>query len=229
MTTAAGAGCGKIAFMPGQFITLEGIEGVGKSTNLAFVADWLRASGIEVVITREPGGTPLAEQLRELLLHGEAGVSPLCELLLVFAARASHLDEVVRPALAAGRWVLCDRFTDATYAYQGGGRGLSASQIATLEHLVQQGLQPQLTLLLDAPLATAARRQAQRGSADRFEQEEAAFFARVRAAYLARAAAQPQRVRVVDAGRPLAEVQASLAAALTEHLARVRTADAAVS
>jgi dTMP kinase len=136
MTTAAAPGYGKIPAMPGQFITLEGIEGVGKSTNLAFVADWLRAAGIEVVVTREPGGTPLAEQLRELLLHGAVGVSPLSELLLVFAARASHLDEVVRPALAAGRWVLCDRFTDATYAYQGGGRGLSASHIATLEHLV---------------------------------------------------------------------------------------------
>lgn len=228
MTKAAGPGCGNIIDMPGQFITLEGIEGVGKSTNLAFVADWLRAAGIDVVVTREPGGTPLAERVRELLLDGEAGISPLAELLLVFAARASHVEEVVRPALSAGRWVLCDRFTDATYAYQGGGRGLPASQIAALEHLVQQGLQPQLTLLLDAPLATASRRQAQRGSADRFEQEEAAFFARVRNAYLERAAVQPQRVRVIDAGRALAEVQASLAAALTAHLAKLRAGGAAL-
>jgi dTMP kinase len=229
MSTVADAGCGKIAAMPGQFITLEGIEGVGKSTNLAFVADWLRVAGIDVVITREPGGTPLAECLRELLLHGEARVSPLAELLLVFAARASHLDEVVRPALAAGRWVLCDRFTDATYAYQGGGRGLPADQIATLEGLVQQGLEPQLTLLLDAPLGTAARRQAQRGAADRFEQEQAAFFARVRDAYLARAAAHPGRVRIIDAGRPLADVQASLATALGGHLAMVRAAGVTAS
>ena len=229
MTEAAGPAYGKIPSMPGQFITLEGIEGVGKSTNLAFIADWLRAAGIDVVVTREPGGSPLAERLRELLLHGEAEVNPLSELLLVFAARASHLDEVVRPALAAGRWVLCDRFTDATYAYQGGGRGLPDSQIATLEHLVQQGLQPQLTLLLDAPLATAARRQAERGSADRFEQEEAVFFARVRDAYLLRAAAQPQRVRVIDAAQTLAEVQASLATVLTEYLARIRATGAGFS
>lgn len=224
MTAGTGAGYGKITDMPGQFITLEGIEGVGKSTNLAFIADWLRAAGIEVVVTREPGGTPLAEQLRELLLHGTARVGSLAELLLVFAARASHLEEVVRPALAAGHWVLCDRFTDATYAYQGGGRGLPPDQIALLERLVQQGLEPQLTLLLDAPLDAAARRQAGRGVADRFEQEERAFFARVRDAYLARAATAPRRMRVIDAGRPLAEVQASLAAALAAHLARVRAA-----
>lgn len=219
MTAGTMASYGKITAMQGQFITLEGIEGVGKSTNLAFVANWLRAAGIDVVVTREPGGTALAERLRELLLHGEAAVSPLAELLLVFAARASHLEEVIRPALAAGRWVLCDRFTDATFAYQGGGRGLPAEQIAALEQLVQQGLSPRLTLLLDAPLATAASRQAQRGAADRFEQEKAEFFTRVRAAYLERARAEPGRVRVIDAARPLEQVQASLAAVLGEHLA----------
>jgi dTMP kinase len=203
----------------GLFITLEGGEGVGKSTNLAFAAERIRAAGRELVVTREPGGTALAEQIRELLLQrsGEP-VAGLTELLLVFAARAQHLQQVILPALAAGRWVLCDRFTDATYAYQGGGRGLDQAVIAQLEALVQGGLRPDLTLLLDAPLAVTRERLAARGEPDRFELEQQAFFERVRATYQQRAAAEPSRFRVLDAGQPLAVVQAQLAAALAPLL-----------
>jgi dTMP kinase len=205
----------------GRFITLEGGEGVGKSTNLEWVAQWLTARGVEVVRTREPGGTPRAEAIRELLLSAKAD-EPLdtdAELLLVFAARAQHLALRIRPALERGAWVLCDRFTDATFAYQGGGRGIEPDRIAELERFVQRGLEPDLTLLLDMPVAAAQRRlqgrlAASGDSRDRFEQEQATFFEAVRHAYLARAAAAPQRMAVIDADAPLATVQARLSACL---------------
>jgi dTMP kinase len=193
--------------MGGRFITLEGIEGVGKSTNLDYVARCLSDAGKPVVVTREPGGTPLAERLREALLAGDGDVPPMAELLLMFAARSSHLAGLVEPALSRGDWVVCDRFTDATYAYQGGGRDLDRGLIEALEQAVQGDRRPDLTILLDAaPEATLARRNA-RGSADRFEQEKLAFFCRVRAVYLERARAEPERIRVVDASLPLAAVQ----------------------
>lgn len=194
----------------GRFITLEGGEGVGKSTNLSFVADRLRAAGIEVVTTREPGGTPLAEAIRTLLLEvTDEPVDDLTELLLIFAARAQHVARVVRPALEGGTWVLCDRFTDATYAYQGGGRGLEKGLIAALEVMVQQGLQPDLTLYLDLSLETAEARLGDR-ERDRFEQEERDFFQRVREAYLARATEGADRFRIIDAGVPLDQVRQQL-------------------
>lgn len=204
---------------PGRFITLEGGEGVGKSTNLAFVAELLGEAGRPPVLTREPGGTVLAEQIRNLLLqqHDEAW-SPMAELLLMFAARAQHLDQVIRPALARGAWVLCDRFTDATYAYQGGGRQLPLAPIETLERLVQQALRPDLTILLDAPVSVGQARVAARAGLDRFEAEQAAFFERVRAAYLARARAEPTRFLVIDAAQPLEAVQAQLRATVREWL-----------
>jgi dTMP kinase len=198
----------------GAFITLEGGEGVGKSTNLAFVAAVLRAAGHEVVTTREPGGTPLGERVRSWVLEGDHGsLSAEVETLLMFAARAQHLDKVVRPALAAGRWVVCDRFTDATFAYQGGGRGASTSLLRSLRAEVQHGLEPDLTLLLDAPLEVGAARIAAR-TLDHFEREARDFFERVRAAYLDLAAAAPQRIKVIDAAQPLESVQSRISAAL---------------
>lgn len=200
----------------GRFITVEGIEGVGKSTNLSFVANELRRAGHAVVESREPGGTPLGERVRELLLSPETRIAPLTELLLMFAARAAHLDEVIRPALGSGKWVVCDRFTDASHAYQGGGRGLPTATIDTLATLVQGDLRPDLTLLLDAPLKVAQERQAGRGHRDRFEQESAEFFARVRKVYLDLAARDPGRVRLIDAARPLGEVQDDIRRTLGE-------------
>lgn len=202
--------------MKGRFITLEGIEGVGKTTQLAEVAAALRARGLEVVETREPGGTALGEGIRALLLDKALpAMAPLTELLLVFAARAEHLEKVIRPALAAGRWVVCDRFTDATYAYQGGGRGLPQASIATLEALVQRGLEPDLSLLFDAPVEIALGRAKSRGGDDdRFEAERAEFFARVREAYRERARAAPARFRIVDATRDAAAIGAELRALL---------------
>ncbi|MEE4462916.1 dTMP kinase [Azotobacter chroococcum] len=197
--------------MSGLFITLEGPEGAGKTTNRDYLAAGLRAAGCEVVLTREPGGTPLAERIRELLLAPSS--EPMAvdtELLLVFAARAQHLAEVIRPALAHGAVVLCDRFTDASYAYQGGGRGVPEARIATLENFVQGDLRPDLTLVFDLPVEVGLARAAARGRLDRFELEGRAFFEAVRQAYLRRAAGDPARYRVVDAGRPLAEVQRSL-------------------
>lgn len=213
----------------GRFITLEGGEGVGKSTNLDWVCEWLNERGIEVVRTREPGGTPRAEAIRTLLLD-PAPQEPLdddAELLLVFAARAQHLARVIRPALARGAWVVCDRFTDATFAYQGGGRGLDRQRIATLETLVQRGLTPDLTLLLDMPVDAAQERVDHRlgqegGQRDRFERERLAFFQAVRDAYLARAAAEPARVAVIDASRPLSAVQAELGEYLERQVAQWR-------
>ena len=195
----------------GLFITFEGTEGVGKSTQLATAAASLRAAGINVLVTREPGGTPMAEAIRELLLAPrDEPVHELTELLLMFAARAQHLHTRILPALGAGQWVLCDRFTDATYAYQGGGRGTSTERIELLETLVQGELRPDHVVLLDAPVETGMARARKRGELDRFEQETVEFFARIRATYLQRARYDPQRYHIIDAGQPLAQVSADV-------------------
>lgn len=195
----------------GLFITVEGGEGVGKSTNMAFLEQHLTELGIDLVVTREPGGTRLGEDVRELLLKPRAeAVAPSAELLLIFAARAQHIAEVIEPALAQGRWVLCDRFTDATYAYQGGGRQLPAAIIRELEQLVQADLRPDYTLLLDAPVDVGMSRARGRGELDRFEQEQTAFFERVRSTYLQLAGEGSGRYRVIDASRSLAEVEMQL-------------------
>lgn len=197
--------------MSGLFITLEGPEGAGKSTNRDYLAMCLRAAGIEVLLTREPGGTPLAERIRELLLApSDEAMAADTELLLVFAARAQHLAQVIRPALARGCVVLCDRFTDATYAYQGGGRGLSQQRIAELERFVQGDLRPDLTLLFDLPVEQGLARAVARGRLDRFEQEQRSFFEAVRQTYLQRAALAPQRYRLLDASQSLQQVQAAI-------------------
>ncbi|MGQ0658427.1 MAG: dTMP kinase [Chromatiales bacterium] len=204
------------------FTTLEGIEGVGKSTHAAYVADWLRRRGREVVLSREPGGTRLGEGIRDLLLDkARAGMAADAELLLIFAARAEHIAKVIRPALAAGRDVVCDRFTDATYAYQGAGRGITLARIATLEEFVQGGLDPHLTILLDTEVQTALDRTRKRGATDRFESEGGVFFERVRSAYLLRARHAPHRFHIIDATPPLADVQAAIAAALERALRAV--------
>ncbi len=199
----------------GRFITLEGGEGVGKSTNLQFVKQLLEQRGIAVTVTREPGGTAIAEKIRDLLLaqHDES-ISSAAELLLVFAARAQHIQHVILPALQKGHWILCDRFTDATYAYQGGGRHLDMQTIAWLENMVQDGLRPDLTLLLDAPIEVGMQRAKHRGKLDRFESEQREFFERVRQTYLQRAALDQKRYKVIDAVLPLAEVQAQIVAAI---------------
>jgi dTMP kinase len=210
----------------GRFITLEGIEGAGKSTVAGYILQWLQARGVRAVLTREPGGTPLAEQVRELVLKpAEEALPPAAELLLMFAARSIHLANLIRPALVRGDWVICDRFTDATRAYQGAGRGLDRSGIESLATLVHADLQPDLTLLLDLPVAVGlARAQARRGPTDRFDEERGPFFERVRAAYLELARAEARRFCVVDAGRELPAVQASVAAALAALHARSGTA-----
>jgi dTMP kinase len=195
----------------GAFISLEGIEGVGKSTNVAFTAETVRRAGFEVVTTREPGGTPFGERVREWILNGDHGaLSAEIESLLMFAARARHLDEVIRPALAAGRWVVCDRFTDATFAYQGGGRGASRALLEALRSEIHKGVDPDLTLLLDAPLDVGAARISNR-ALDHFEREQRPFFERVRAAYLTLAAEQSTRIKVVDAASSLEQVQQDIA------------------
>ena len=197
--------------MSGLFITLEGPEGAGKSTNRDYLAERLRERGIEVLLTREPGGTPLAERVRELLLaQSDEPMAADTELLLVFAARAQHLARVIGPALARGCVVLCDRFTDATYAYQGGGRGLSEARIALLENFVQGELRPDLTLVFDLPIEVGLARAAARGRLDRFEQEGRGFFEAVRRTYLRRARSEPQRYRIVDAAQSLSQVQQAL-------------------
>ncbi|GAC1031236.1 dTMP kinase [Pseudomonas sp. No.21] len=209
--------------MSGLFITLEGPEGAGKSTNRDFLAERLRSHGIDVLLTREPGGTPLAERIRELLLApSDEAMAADTELLLMFAARAQHIAGVIRPALARGQVVLCDRFTDATYAYQGGGRGLPVERIALLENFVQGELRPDLTLVFDLPVDVGLSRAAARGRLDRFEQEDRSFFEAVRQTYLQRAAAAPERYRVLDAAAPLADVQQTLEALLPELLERCR-------
>ena len=205
--------------MRGRFLTLEGSEGSGKSTNLNYIHQRLQQEGIEVVLTREPGGTPLGESIRELLLdHRQQAMASDTELLLMFAARAQHLNELIIPALEAGKWVLCDRFTDATYAYQGAGRGIAHERIALLEQWVQGELRPDLTIFLDLPVAQGLARAGERAELDRFEREEIDFFERVRQGYLKQAEAQPQRYRVVDASPTLPEVQAQLDRLLNDYL-----------
>ena len=195
----------------GRFITLEGGEGVGKSSNMAFIVDLLTEAGVDFIQTREPGGTPLAEEIRQLLLTPrDEHMDELSELLLVFAARAQHLARTIRPALAAGTCVLCDRFTDATVAYQGAGRGLSLSAIAQLRALVHRDLQPDMTLLLDAPVEIGMSRASERGELDRFEQEQMSFFERVRQGYIDQAQADPDRYRIIDASQSLSDVQADI-------------------
>jgi len=216
-----------LAAMNGKFITIEGGEGVGKSTQISALRDLLVSRGMAVVVTREPGGTPRAERIRELLLEtSEEAMPPLCELLLMFAGRSTHIENVIRPALQRGIWVICDRFTDATYAYQGGGRGMNLDQIESLERWVQQDLRPDLTLLLDAPVEIGAQRAAvrneQRGIIDRFEHEQKDFFERVRAAYLRRAAAEPQRFAVIDASVDRDVVTASIRTAVEPLLSTVQ-------
>jgi dTMP kinase len=195
----------------GMFITLEGGEGVGKTTNQAFIKDFLLNNNIPVVVTREPGGTRLAEKIRLLLLDIDSEpVSEQAELLLIFAARAQHIKQVIEPALASGQWVLCDRFTDATYAYQGGGRNMNVGDIAWLENWVQGQIRPDLTLLFDAPVETGLTRAGKRGAFDRFELEKIQFFEQVRQAYLQQAELHPERIKLIKADRPLAEVQNNL-------------------
>jgi dTMP kinase len=207
--------------MRGRFITFEGIEGVGKTTQAALAAEYLQSRGIEVVLTREPGGTPLAEQLRALVLEPrERPIGLTAELLLIFAARASHVAERIRPALRRGRWVLCDRFTDATLAYQGGGSGANRAWIRQLAKIAHPRLAPDRTLLFDAPPEIAMARMADRGNRpDRFEAEDGAFFERVRRSYLDIAAHEPARVRVIDASPSQADVALAVAGELAAMLA----------
>ena len=198
---------------PGSFVTFEGIEGAGKSSNISYAGMLLKNSGKSVMLTREPGGTPLGESLRELLLgHQHDGMSFKAELLLMFAARAQHLQSKILPALERGEWVICDRFTDATYAYQGGGRNLDSAVISTLESLVQDECRPDLTILLDLPVEMGLERAGKRSAPDRFEKEKQEFFERVRAAYLQIAESDSQRVKVVDASLPLEQVQQQIKA-----------------
>jgi dTMP kinase len=201
--------------MPGRFITFEGIDGAGKSSHIDALAVWLRARGHAVVVTREPGGTVLAEALRELVLHKT--MDPMTEALLVFAARRDHLQQRIEPALAAGQTVLCDRFTDATFAYQGGGRGFDLGTLSQLEAWVQQGRQPDLTLWFDLPAATAAARRAAVRTPDRFEAQDVVFFERVRNGYAARCEAAPQRFAVLDAEQTREAVWAQI-----EHVVQAR-------
>ncbi|MGD8934182.1 MAG: dTMP kinase [Gammaproteobacteria bacterium] len=193
---------------PGKFITIEGIEGVGKTTNREYIRDQLQQNGKPCIETREPGGTPLGEALREMLLeHKHEGMSSDAELLMMFAARAEHLHKVILPALEAGNNVLCDRFTEATYAYQGGGRGINAKKISDLENWVQGELRPDLTIILDAPVAIGRERAGKRSAPDRIEKEQNDFFERVRHTYLELAEHYPHRIAVVDASVSIAKVQ----------------------
>lgn len=203
----------------GQFITFEGTEGVGKSTQLTSAAGTLDRLGVDYIVTREPGGTPMAEAIRELLLAPrDEPVNEVTELLLMFAARAQHLHTRILPSLEQGQWVLCDRFTDATFAYQGGGRGVPEERIALLETLVQGDIRPDHVILLDAPVDTGMARARKRGELDRFEQEDMKFFQRIREAYLTRAKAQPYRYHVIDAARPLADVSRQVEGLLSQWL-----------
>ena len=206
----------------GLFLTLEGAEGVGKSTNIEFITQYLKQRGIAYVLTREPGGTPLAENIRDLLLSvHEEPMSELTELLLVFAARAQHLKRVIEPALAEGKWVVCDRFTDATFAYQGAGRGLSAALIEQLQSLVQGSLRPDLTIVLDLDPEIGMERAGNRGELDRFELEQQSFFRKVRQCYLDIAWADPGRCTVIDASKPLEDVKQDLLTALEHGLSKL--------
>ena len=202
----------------GKFITIEGIEGTGKSTNLDFVMGLIESHGFAALRTREPGGTPMAEKIRQLLLdHGQEPVPPIAELLLFFAARSLHLQNTIIPALQGGTWVLCDRFTDASRAYQGIGRGLGADRVEHLADWVQNGLEPDLTLLLDAPADIGMQRAASRGRGDRMDNEELDFYQRVRDAYLGLAEANPKRFAVIDASQSLAAVQREIAAVMAPY------------
>ena len=202
--------------MRGQFITFEGTEGVGRSTQLANAASTLENLGVDVLVTREPGGTPMAEHIRELLLATrDEVVHETTELLLMFAARAQHLHTRILPALDAGQWVLCDRFTDATFAYQGGGRGVSQERIALLENLVQGNVRPDHVILFDAPVETGMARARRRGELDRFEQEDLEFFQRIRNTYLDRANEAPDRYHIINAARPLNQVSEEVVQLLT--------------
>jgi len=205
----------------GLFLTLEGAEGVGKSTNIGFITAHLEENGIEYILSREPGGTLIAEEIRELLLavHDEP-MSELSELLLVFAARAQHIEAQIEPALAAGKWVVCDRFTDATFAYQGYGRGLSLEKIEQLQAMVQGTLRPDLTIILDLDPSVGMKRASNRGELDRIEQEQQSFFHRVRQGYLDIAKAEPERCLVIDASKPLEQVKLDLLKALKQGLAK---------
>lgn len=201
------------------FITLEGSEGVGKTSNLEYIKQMLNDAGIDFIETREPGGTPLGEALRNTLLGEDfKGMSDDTELMLMFAARAEHINKVIKPALEKGKWVLCDRFTDSTFAYQGGGRQLDMERIAGLEQWVQGDLRPDLTLLLDASVEIGRERAGKRSEPDRFEQERDAFFNRVRDTYLARAKAEPERMKVIDASLDLESVQAQVKKVLEQYL-----------
>ena len=203
----------------GQFITVEGTEGVGKSTNMAFIEGWLKKAGKELVITREPGGTELGEKLRTVLLDAkEKAMCDDTELLLMFAARAQHLQQVIQPALNAGKWVLCDRFTDSTYAYQGGGRGIDMSRIAQLEQWVQGERRPDMTLILDLPIDIGLERAGKRSTPDRFELEKHDFFNKVRDTFLARAAENPERYAVIDASPSISVVQQSIQTVLKKMI-----------
>ncbi|CAM3641861.1 dTMP kinase [Parendozoicomonas haliclonae] len=203
----------------GFFLTVDGGEGAGKTTTLEFIARWLEEQGIDYVRTREPGGTPFAERIRELLLQAsDEKVCDMTELLLVFAARAQHIEQVIKPALAAGKLVLCDRFTDASFAYQGAGRGLDLNALSTLENLVHGDLQPDMTLLLDISVAEGMARAGARGALDRIELEKHDFFERVRQGYLDRAAAHADRFVIIDAAKTIPEVQAQIAQALNTRV-----------
>ncbi len=203
----------------GKFLTIEGTEGVGKSTNIAFIQQYLKGQGIDLLVTREPGGTPLAEEIRELLLaNRDETMNETAELLLVFAARSQHLHQVILPALKKGVWVLCDRFTDATYAYQGGGRGLDSQLIANLEQQVQGDIRPDLTLLLDIDVKVGLSRASQRGELDRFENEKISFFDKVRQTYLHLAEKHAARYAVIDAATSLEDVQAEIKRHLDQFL-----------
>ncbi|MEW8010503.1 MAG: dTMP kinase [Candidatus Thiodiazotropha sp.] len=203
----------------GRFITVEGGEGAGKSSNLAFIQSLIETAGKQVLFTREPGGTPLGEAIRELLLgHKHTGMADNTELLLMFAARAEHLQQKILPALERGIWVLCDRFTDASFAYQGAGRGLSLEKIAKLQQFVQGTLRPDLTLLLDVPVDTGLQRAGKRSEPDRFESENRTFFEKVRAGYLQIAALEPDRVQVIDASPALEMVQDQIKTVVQHYL-----------
>ncbi|MDF1583418.1 MAG: dTMP kinase [Methyloprofundus sp.] len=205
--------------MLGRFISLEGGEGVGKTTNIAYIQSLLAENDISVLLTREPGGTPLAEAMRQLLLDkNQEQITEQAELLMIFAARAQHIKHVIKPALEQGIWVLCDRFTDASYAYQGGGRAMDITAIHWLENFVQGDLRPDLTLLLDAPVQVGMKRAAQRGKLDRFELEKITFFEKVRKAYLSMAEQQAERIKVVDATQNLEQVQAQIHQLITQFI-----------
>ena len=203
----------------GKFITVEGVEGVGKSTNIDFIAERITAAGFEVLRSREPGGTPMAERIRGMLLeHGDEPLPDLAELLLFFASRTLNIENVIRPAIDAGTWVLCDRFTDASRAYQGAGRGQGIDRVNTLAEWVHGDLNPDLTILLDAPAEVGMRRAKNRGATDRLESEQMSFYTRVREQYLALAKGEPERFAVIDASQSLADVQEQIGAVIDTQL-----------